>query len=85
MSWVLPEVLSPVNHIAFASEVVNAVRDALSVYTFLGTNSEIFLLLKAVTILDAVFKHLTRLLTEGWVRLMVRFGELLPRILKKAH
>ena len=85
MPWVLPKVLSPVDHIAFAAEVINAMRYALSIDTFLGAHSEVFLLLKAVTILYAVFEHLTRLLTERWVRLMVRLGELLPYIFNKAH
>ena len=85
MPWVFPEVLGPVYHIALATEVVDSMGNALSIYTFLGTHSEVFLLFKAVTILDAVFEHLARFLAQGGMRLMVGLSELLPCGFKKAH
>lgn len=58
MPGVLPEVLSPVDHVALAAKVVDSMWNALSIYAFLGTHSEVFLFFEAVTILYAVFEHL---------------------------
>ena len=83
MSWVLPEILCTVNDVSLAAKVVDPMRDALCVNILLGTCSEVFVLLEAERILDAVFEHLTGLLTQHWVLLMVRLKVLLPGVFQK--
>lgn len=83
MSWVFPEILCTVNDVSLAAKVVNPMRDALCVNILLGTCSEVFFLLEAERILDAVFEHLTGLLTQQWVLFVVRLKVLLPGVFQK--
>ena len=83
MSWVLPEILCTVNDVSLAAKVVNPVGDALCINVLLGTCSEVFVLLEAERILDAVFEHLTGLLTQQWVLFVVRLKVLLPGVFQK--
>ena len=46
MAGVFSEVFRPIDDVALASEVVNSVRDALSVDVLLGTGSEVLLFLE---------------------------------------
>jgi len=85
MPRVLAKVLCPVNHVALASEVVNAVRNALRVYILLGTGSEIFLFFKTVGLFDAIFKHSSRLLTQRRMLFVVRLGVLFPEVSYDTH
>ena len=83
MPWVLPEILCTVNDVSLAAKVVNPMRDALCVNILLGTCSEVFFLLETERILDAVFEHLTGLLTQQWVLFVVRLKVLLPGVFQK--
>ena len=85
MPRVLAEVLRSINHVSLASEVVDSVWNAFSVDTLLGTGPKILILLKAVGVLDAVLKHLARLLAQGRMFLVIRLCPLLPFVLNKAH
>ena len=62
MTRVFSEIFSSVDHVSLASEVIDTVRNTLSVYALLSTLPEIFLLCETETILHAVFKHLAGLL-----------------------
>lgn len=85
MSGVLAKVLRPVNHVSLAPKVVNSVRNAFSVDALLGTGPKIFILLEAVGVLDAVLKHLARLLAQGRMFLMIRLCPLFPLVPNEAH
>jgi len=78
---VLAEILRAVDDVAFAAKVVDTVGNALSVDVLLGAGAKVFLLLHAVGVLDAVFKHFARLLTKLGMLLVIRLEELLPRAL----
>ena len=62
MAWVLPEILRSVNNVALASEVIDSVRDALSIDILLGTRPKVLRILEAEGALDARLEHLSRLL-----------------------
>ena len=80
---VLSEVLRAVNDVPLAPEVVNSMRDALSIDVFLGTRTEVLLLREAERVLHASFEHFTGLLAQLRVFLMVRLKVLLPSTFNK--
>ena len=42
MSWVLSKIFSAVDHVAFATEVVDSMRDTLRVDVFLSAGPKVF-------------------------------------------
>jgi hypothetical protein len=81
VSRVLPEVFRPVYHESLASKEIYPVRNTFSIDLFSCAFLKIFSILEACTVLNAALKHLTRLLTEWRVLLMVRLKVPLPQIL----
>ena len=78
MAWVFSEVLSPINDVPFASEIVDTMRDTLCIDVFLSTGSEVLFFLETERVLYAFFEHGTGLLTEDRVLIVIRLEILLP-------
>jgi len=78
MSGILAEILRAINDVALATEIVNTMWDAFCIDVFLGTGAKVFLLRHALGVLDAIFEHFARLLTQFRVLLVAGLEVLLP-------
>lgn len=81
MARVLSKILSPINDVSLASEVVNAMWDTLGVNILLGACSEVLVFFETERLFDARFEHFTGLLTQDRMCFVRRLKVLLPSAL----
>ena len=81
MSRVLPKVFGSIDHEPLASEEVDSIWNALCIDFFASALLEILIILEAKTVFHAGLIHLSRLLAQFRVLIMIRLEIPLPNVL----